>query len=132
VPSLRPVLADVTIHMWTDSQITLYWIYDLKQSTQSKPFIANWVSEIKETFPSTVWTYVPTSENPADLLTRGISTQQLKDSQLCLHGPLWLTSPDQWPTWSPTSVLHIQNVEVEDTPVTSEPTNTDSWCSSDH
>ena len=47
VSSLRPVLADVTIHMWTDSQITLYWIYDLKQSTQSKSFIANRVSEIK-------------------------------------------------------------------------------------
>ena len=34
----------ITAHLWTDSQITLHWIYDLKQCTSSKPFIGNRVA----------------------------------------------------------------------------------------
>ena len=37
-----------------------------------KPFVANQVIEITESFPTTTWKYVPTPNNPANLLTRGI------------------------------------------------------------
>ncbi|XP_065911151.1 uncharacterized protein [Dysidea avara] len=57
---------------------------------------------------------MPTDESPADLLTRGISAKQLKSSQLWLHSPSWLIYTDQWPTWSPADVVHLQNVAIED------------------
>ena len=100
-----------TTHLWTDSQIVLYWIY---KQTSSKPFIHLRVTEITESFPPTKWSYTPTSENPADLLTRGISTQLLLTSQLWSHGPSWLTSESRWPKWLPTGILHINIAEAEE------------------
>lgn len=61
--------------LWSDSQIVLRWIHHLKLSTQSKPFIANRIQEIRDSFSVEHWTYVTTTDNPADLLTRGLSTQ---------------------------------------------------------
>ena len=100
-----------TTHLWTDNQIVLYWIY---KQTSSKPFIHLRVTEIIESFPSTKWSYTPTSENPADLLTRGVSTQLLLTSQLWSHGPRWLTSESRWPKWLPTGILHINIAEAEE------------------
>ena len=113
-----------SLHSWSDSQITLHWIYDIKQTTTTKPFIANRVTEITQSFPASAWTYVPTDDNPADLLTRGIFAKQLKSSQFWLHSPSWLTSADQWPTWLPANVLHLQNIHIDDTQeVLNKPTN---------
>ena len=42
----------------------------MKQTTTTKPFIANRVAEITQSLPAFAWTYVLTDENPADLLTR--------------------------------------------------------------
>ena len=113
IHALPSTLTVITTHLWTDSQITLHWIYDLKQCTSSKPFIGNRVAEITESFPPNRWRYVPTSHNPADLLTRGIPAHQLKTSDLWIHGRSWLTTTEQWPTWSPTNVLHLQNLDTE-------------------
>ena len=105
------------LHLWTDSQIVLYWIY---KNANSKPFVTHRVKEIVKSFPSKVWSYTPSSDNPADLLTRGISTQQLLSSQLWLQGPHWLISKSEWPKWSPTSVLHLQLVDRETTTIPEE------------
>ena len=113
---------DISVHLWTDSQVTLHWIYDIKHSSASKPFVSNRVTEITDSFPTTAWAYVPTSSNPADLLTRGISAQQLKSSQLWAHGPDWLASKENWPTWSPTSVLHVSHLDA-DSPSTATSSN---------
>ena len=91
IQSLHLTSNDTIVRLWSDSEITLHWIYDIKQTTTTNPFIASRVTEITQTFPAFVWTYVPTDDNPADLLTRGISAEQLKSSQLWLHGPSWLT-----------------------------------------
>ena len=48
----------------------------------SKPFIEQRVTEIANFFPPAKWPLAPKSDNPADLLTRGLSTQQLLTSQL--------------------------------------------------
>jgi len=63
-------------------------------------------------FTDSVW---PTECNPVDLLTRGISAQCLKTSDLCHHGQDWLTQESQWPTWNVGEVLHLQ---VDEEPVT--------------
>ena len=84
------------IHFWTDSQIVLYWIY---KNNHSGPFISHRVKEIVKSFSANLWSYTPSSDNPADLLTRGISTQQLISSQLWSKGPNWLASKTEWPQW---------------------------------
>ena len=80
--------SSTTVHLWSDSQITLHWIYDLKQANATKPFITNRVSEITQAFPASVWTYVPTDNNPADLLTRGVSAEQFERFPTLASWPL--------------------------------------------
>ena len=43
--------------------------------------------------------------NPADLLTRGIYSEQLLTSQLWMHGPQWLQLRQNWSQWTPTNAL---------------------------
>ena len=59
------------------------------------------MKEINQLYPASTWHYCPTSDNPADLLTRGITADQLGLSTIWQHGPPWLTSESQWPNWSP-------------------------------
>ena len=54
------------------------------------------------------WKYCPTNCNPADLLTRGLFAQQFVDSTLWRHGPPWLLSPIEWPSWNPSEALLVQ------------------------
>ena len=103
--SLIHEFSPVDIHFWSDSQIVLHWIY--KRNT-TKPFIANRIAEIVDLFPPNMWSFTPSNDNPADLLTRGISTDQLLSSQIWSQGPQWLTSESSWPRWLPTNILHLQ------------------------
>ena len=100
--SLTPHSHDspIRIHLWTDSQIVLHWI---NKNNSSKTFVSHRVMEIIKSFPISMWSYTPSADNPADLLTRGVSTQQLLSSELWLHGPHWLSNESNWPTWVPTN-----------------------------
>ena len=80
-----------TLRCWTDSMVALGWIRG--DSQRWKQFVSNRVSEIQRlTCPST-WSFTPGEENPADLVTRGVSAGRLMDSQLWLNGREWLSSP---------------------------------------
>ena len=76
---LSSIKCQCNVHLWSDSQIVLHWINSCKKLT---PFISHRINEITSAFPTTVWQYCPTSDNPADLLTRGITSQQLALSTL--------------------------------------------------
>lgn len=52
----------------------------------------NRVDLVTATLPFEQWRYVPTSENPADLLTHGMWVHSLMNSSLWLRGPLWLST----------------------------------------
>ena len=73
------------IFYWSDSQIVLYWIQSKKSL---KPFIKHRVKEILDI--SSSWGYCPTACNPADLVIRGLTAEQLVDSTLWRYGPSWL------------------------------------------
>ncbi|XP_002741926.1 uncharacterized protein LOC100373242 [Saccoglossus kowalevskii] len=79
--------------LWSDSQIVLHW---LNARGKQDTFTANRVSEIVS-LPQE-FKYVPTKCNPADLLTRGITSKELRDSELWWKGPPWLGNRDSWPT----------------------------------
>ena len=99
----------IPVHLWTDSQIVLHWI---NNGSHSNSFVHQRVTEILKSFPSTVWSFTPSSDNPADLLTRGISTEQLTSSELWIHGPQWLLNTSNWPTWTPINVLDLVVTEA--------------------
>ena len=51
---------------------------------------------------------LPTSDNPSDLLTCGVTFQLLSlPESLWWKGPTWLTTPDSWPKWQPQPNVHL-------------------------
>lgn len=63
-------------------------------------FVANRVGQIQQitTSISAHWLHVPSADNPADLISRGTSTEQLRTSNLWFHGPAWLLEEkSKWP-----------------------------------
>lgn len=87
----------IPCHCWTDSTVTLTWIRH--HPSKWKSFVANRVYAIQTQLPNATWHHVSSSQNPADLASRGVSAVQLADSSLWWHGPAWLRlSSDHWPT----------------------------------
>nr|CAD2177242.1 unnamed protein product [Meloidogyne enterolobii] len=81
--------------IWSDSTIALSW---LKETDHQPVFIANRTKEIR-TLTNCEFRYVNTTENPADLVTRGKSPSELQSNHLWWHGPTWLSKPEiGWPT----------------------------------
>ena len=78
--------------LWSDSQIVLHWI---KGDKKLPMFVENRVKVIRDASFSDI-KYCPTTDNPADLLTRGISSLELQQSTLWTCGPSWLPNGD-WP-----------------------------------
>jgi len=98
-------LQDTTTYYWGDSQIVLHWLASAKPLPQ---FVQRRVLEIKSAIPGATWNFCPTATNPADLLTRGISTELLySPGTLWWKGPPWLTTPQNWPTWQPEPAIHL-------------------------
>ena len=83
-------------HIWIDSQCVINWI-NSKRALGT--FVENRVKEIKQGRHLKVH-YISTTENPADIASRGIRSIELKNSKLWWHGPNWLTQSNQeWPEW---------------------------------
>ncbi|XP_051803945.1 uncharacterized protein LOC127533924 [Acanthochromis polyacanthus] len=69
---------------WTDSKVTLGYINN--EARRFHTFVANRVQKIRNNTSPQQWFYVPTSENPADMASRGTSVSELLSSN-------WLTGP---------------------------------------
>lgn len=81
---------------WTDSAIVLSWLK--KEPAVLSSFIGTRISEIQELTRGQSWHHVRGDCNPADILSRGGTAVQLKESPTWWHGPDWLSKPhDQWP-----------------------------------
>lgn len=77
-----------SINLWTDSEIVLAWLN--AHPSRFNVFIANRISQIQTTTPNAKWRHIPTKENPADHLSRGLTPDQIKISTLWWHGPNFL------------------------------------------
>lgn len=73
---------------WTDSQIVLAWIGS--PAKRWNTFVANRVGEIQSSSSPSEWHYVKSRDNPVDLISRGATLEQLKNSDLWWEGPGWL------------------------------------------
>lgn len=83
------------LYYWSDSTITLSWIKG--DSRKWKTFVANRVGEIQSLSNTQDWHHIKSAENPADLLSRGVSVDYLLGSELWWHGPKFLRSHNS--TW---------------------------------
>ncbi|GFT29153.1 integrase_H2C2 domain-containing protein [Trichonephila clavipes] len=76
------------IYLWTDSSIVLAWIK--KPLAQLKTIVRNRVSIIQELTESDFWKHVNSENNPADILSRGISPDKIQHCELWWFGPPFL------------------------------------------
>lgn len=84
------------IHLWTDSTVVIGWI---QAEVQLKVFVANRVTQIRDMTEIKMWRYVPTSDNPADLISRGVPVESiLLSDSIWWCGPSWLQQDSTyWP-----------------------------------
>jgi len=68
------------VYYWSDSTIVLSWI--TREPTQWKTFVANRVAEIQRETKEVLWYHVKSEDNPADLLSRGVNPDKLKDKKI--------------------------------------------------
>ena len=81
---------------WCDSVNVLWWVRG--RSRNFKPFVANRVGEIQTSTDPKQLRYVPTSINPADMLSRGMHAVELAKCDTWWRGPAFLRqSEDTWP-----------------------------------
>ncbi|XP_062713178.1 uncharacterized protein LOC134290149 [Aedes albopictus] len=102
VHAMDSVEISATVYLWTDSTIVLDWLAATPSSW--KTFVANRVAEIQELTTHAVWSHVPSKNNPADLISRGMTLDELTAHSLWWHGPAWLEALDiPWPAKYATS-----------------------------
>lgn len=94
----------VSCHCWTDSTVVLAWLS--QHPSKWKTFVANRMSEIQSRVPASMWRHIPSSDNPADCASRGLTGAQLISHHLWWQGPTWLRlSTSDWPSkLDPTSL----------------------------
>lgn len=101
------------ITLWCDSEIVCYW---LRSTKPLKVYVATRVGKIHEATTGIRWRHVRTHDNPADLVSRGVTPRQLASNSLWWHGPSWLRLPStEWPT-SPIDVgqtIPPENIDLE-------------------
>ena len=90
--SLRSRLPLLPPKCFTDSRVALCWIVGLDKDW--KPFVQNRVNEIRESVPVSSWSHCPGMLNPADLPTRGLTTEELSRNTLWRNGPDLVQIPE--------------------------------------
>lgn len=81
-------------YLWSDSTIVLCWIR--LEPHALKTFVANRVTKIQNLTADAKWLHVPSSDNPADMLSRGLTVDELIENELWWHGPLWVEAKERW------------------------------------
>lgn len=78
------------IFAWTDSMVVLSWLQSHPNRWQT--FVANRVADITRVLNNSCWRHVQTSENPADIASRGSTASDMASLELWWKGPKWLQS----------------------------------------
>lgn len=96
VDSYKENLSNFATFLWSDSQVALNWIANSPH--RWKTFIANRVALIQEITSVVWWKYIPTTDNPADCCSRGLTPSKILDHNLWWEGPAFLKlPPGNWP-----------------------------------
>ena len=80
----------------------------------------NRVREIRQNVPPESWSHCTGIENPADLPSRGMKAEALKQSEIWWRGPPWLVEgKEMWPEFANTtepSSVYFEEMGVSDRP----------------
>ncbi|GFS49144.1 uncharacterized protein TNCV_2410082 [Trichonephila clavipes] len=85
-------LETAELYLWSDSMIVLAWLR--KEPMDLKTFVQNRVAKIQELHPNQLWRHVPSDQNPADLVSRGVDPDKLLQQNLWFNGPTFLSDDD--------------------------------------
>lgn len=80
-----------SVNLWTDSQIALAWCKS--HASRWSVFVSNRVSQIQDLTLNYKWRHIKSSDNVADLLSRGVYAQDIVNNQFWWHGPDFLHHP---------------------------------------
>lgn len=98
------------VFYWSDSQIVLNW---LQTSKTLKTYVEKRIREIQDLTRGYTWRYCPTADNPADLLSRGISAEQFLEKDVWMNGPRWISDHSKWPQWNGNESVVLTTVDQE-------------------
>lgn len=101
-------------YFWTDSQVVLSYITN--EARRFHVFVANRVQLIREKTDPNDWHYVDTTQNPADLASRGLGAVDIASSSW-ISGPRFLWEKEALPMHKPSSELLVGEPEVKSVPV---------------
>ncbi|RMX57823.1 hypothetical protein pdam_00020688, partial [Pocillopora damicornis] len=114
--------AGMNLRQWTSNSEALNRIAQedhIQADPTTKILGLTWnstIHKIQEITSSQTWRFCPTSMNPADLITRGVSTIIFNDKKkLWFEGPPGLSEPEeQWPPY-PQNLFHeaLQSLQME-------------------
>lgn len=80
----------IEVHCWSDSQVVLQWL--TKSSDKLKTYVANRVAnEI-----NLKWSWIAGEDNPADIISRGTTLEDLHKQEKWWRGPKWLSLTENW------------------------------------
>ncbi|XP_062703612.1 uncharacterized protein LOC134286063 [Aedes albopictus] len=79
------------IQAWVDSKVVLAWLNG--GASRWKTFVANRVAEISTHLPAIIWNHIESENNPADLISRGASAEQIQHNMLWWNGPTGTQTP---------------------------------------
>ena len=84
------------IYFWTDSQIVLSWIHN--NPGRMPVYVAHRIAKVLQLTIADQWRHVPSKQNPADVLSRGLKPREFSACSIWLYGPLFLYQPhSMWP-----------------------------------
>lgn len=82
---------------WVDSTVVLCWLKSPPSAWTT--FVANRVSKIQLATVNCSWNHIAGVQNPADLISRGTTANDIVASKLWWNGPDWLAQKmTEWPT----------------------------------
>ncbi|GFY04846.1 integrase catalytic domain-containing protein [Trichonephila clavipes] len=81
------------VQFWSDSTIVISWIH--QESRELKTLVANRVSKIHQLSSRDQWHHIASEQNPAEVLSRGLLPEELRDDSLWWHGPELLLQDDK-------------------------------------
>lgn len=114
--NLRSVIIE-EMTAWSDSTVVLAWIRT--PTVKLKTFVANRVAKIQHMTSPDIWRHVPTTQNPADCASRGVTPKELVDHAIWWNGPVFLTQPSNtWPSEMPVSILDKKEHQIEEKQIT--------------
>ncbi|GBM78178.1 hypothetical protein AVEN_161850-1 [Araneus ventricosus] len=108
---VRPDGTITTSFVTSKSRVALLKTLSLPRLELMGALLSARVEEIHRLTEPPKWNHCPGRENPADILSRGISVKELKDSELWWHGPPWLRQNEQF--WPKIEKPNVNNQDLE-------------------